>query len=355
MTKSLEVPWTTPKYDDPSYQENLRIVREDLPDVPLYIPPAKEAKGTALSLADIIRNSAENPREPVIDGLLNVGEIIGIHGMPEVFKTFFSLQVAESICTGKPLLGRWTVPQPHSVYFLETEMSVTALGERLRKMFAGRSLPDNLFFASDLQLKRFRRAGNLARKFALVGEWLNAQPADILVADTANVFFRGAEKPNDETSVGAFFDLLAGLPLLAKLFVRHNHRRRMEDSDGDPASRIRGSGQFIDVPDTLVEIRRKDKRTNQAELSVTKLRDGAKPPDLPLWFDASVCRLIPGSPLDELLRDGRKTREELLDSLQARFDISPRMGDSMLKSHEALKASQDGHKRVFEPQGGQGD
>jgi hypothetical protein len=307
--------------------------------------------GTGLSLADLIQRSRENPPVPIIDGLLNEGEIGGIHGLPEAFKTTLGLHIAEAICTGKPLLERWTVPRPRSVYFFESEMSGDALGARLAKMFAGKRLPDNLHFASKEDIKRFRRAVNLAAKFALLAQWLRDRPADVVILDTCNPLFRGAEKPNDETAVGRFFDLLAELPCLARLFVRHNHRPREDESDSDGSLRIRGSGQFADVPDMLIEMRRRDKRLNQGELAVTKLRNDSKPDDIGVWFDKPYCRLIPGSPMEYLLREGKVTREKLLEALESRFSISPRMADAKLKENQALRAVQEGHKRAWELEG----
>src|SRR5262249_14873564 len=93
---------------------------------------------------------------------------------------------------------------------------------------------------------------------------------DVLILDTANPFFRGKESPNDETTAGAFFDLLADLPTKTKLFVRHNHKPRMDDTGGDAAAKIRGSGQFGDVPDLLLELRQPKKQTNEAVRGVTK-------------------------------------------------------------------------------------
>jgi hypothetical protein len=40
---------------------------------------------------------------------------------------------------------------------------------------------------------------------------------DVLIIDTANPFFRGKESPNDETTAGAFFDLLEATPASVKL------------------------------------------------------------------------------------------------------------------------------------------
>ncbi|GEM_PF-2755305 len=301
------------------------------------------------SVQDLITAARQNPAKPVIVGLLNESEIAGLHGAPEVFKTTFCLQLAEALATGQSFLGVWQVPQPREVYFLEMEMSVPALGTRLAKIFAGRTPPTRVHFADTAQLRAFRRAAKLVDKFALLKGWVAEAKADVVILDTCNPFFRGRESPNDETTAGAFFDLLEALPAPTKLFVRHNHKRKLEDCDSDAAARIRGSGQFGDVPDLLLELQRLDKRTNEASLSVSKFRQGTKPEDLQLWFDSGDFRLITVPPLIHLLRAGPKSRSELLASLDSQFNLSQKSADTMIAEQRVfLVERMDGHRKVFE-------
>lgn len=300
-------------------------------------------------IADLIWRAKVSPPKPVIADLLHEKEIAGLHGAPEVFKTIFTLQLAESLATGKPFLGVWQVPKPRRVYFLETEMSEAALGNRLGKMYADETPPKGIYFANETQLKQFRRATDLAQKFSLLCEWLRESKPDVLILDTANPFFRGKESPNDETTAGAFFDLLADLPTKTKLFVRHNHKPRIDDSSGDAATKIRGSGQFGDVPDLLLELRRPDKRTNEAILSVSKYRHGCKPDDLTLWLDAGTLQLVSVPPVIHLLQSRPLTRRQLLAALDARFGIKQRKADELVREQRPYVVERmGGHERLFE-------
>jgi AAA domain len=298
-------------------------------------------------ISDLMREARENPAKPVIQGLLHEEEVAGLHGPPEVFKTMFTLQLAESLASGSPFLGEWRIPRKRTVYFFETEMSVTALGSRLAKMFKDRIPPSGVHFANETHLRRFRRAPNLSEKFKLLNEWVAETKADVVILDTCNPFFRGKESPNDETVAGAFFDNLAAVPASNKLFVRHNHKARMED-DLDSASKIRGSGQFADVPDLLLEITRMDKRTSEARLGVSKFRHGSKPDDMPIWFDSENFRLIAVPPVIHLLTAGPLPRLELLKSLQNCFGIGQRKADQMIAElRECLVEKMEGHRKVF--------
>jgi hypothetical protein len=216
-------------------------------------------------------------------------------------------------------------------------------------MFKGCIPPSGVHFADEARLRKFRRAPNLAEKFNLVYEWVLEVKADVVILDTCNPFFRGKESPNDETTVGAFFDLLDAVPAPTKLFVRHNHKRREEDSDRDAAAKVRGSGQFADVPDLLLELRRSDKRTQEAIVAISKFRHGSKPDDLPLWFDTGDFRLIAIPPVIHLLKAGPLTRPELLNGLDARFGIRHRKADDMVSEQRiCLVERMDGHRKVFE-------
>jgi len=300
-------------------------------------------------IAELIREARENPAKPVIQNLVHEHEIVGLHGPPEVFKTILTLQLAESLATGKPFLGVWRVPRPQTVYFFETEMSVVSLGGRLSRMFAGQAPPEKVIFADEKRLKKFKRAGNLAAKFALLNEWVQQAAADVVIVDTCNPFFRGKESANDETTAGAFFDHLEALPAPTKLFVRHNHKPRVEDAGADAAARIRGSGQFADVPDLLLEMRRTDKRIQQGELSITKFRHGGRPDNVTLWFDTGTFRLISLPPVIQVLQRGPLSRGELLEQLERRFGISQRLADDMINDQrQFLQEYQQGHQRMFE-------
>jgi hypothetical protein len=299
-------------------------------------------------IADLITAAKKNPLKPVITGLLNESETAGLHGPPEAFKTMLLLQLADCVANGECFLS-WPIPRRRTVYFFETEMSVPALGDRLAKMYKNRPAPRNVHFATEPQLRTFRKAANLREKFHLLNEWVGETAAELLILDTCNPFFRGKESPNDETTTGAFFDLLDACPAKTNLFARHNHKRRMEDTDADGAAKIRGSGQFGDVPDLLIELRRADKRTDKAILDVTKFRHGTKPDQLTLWFDRGHFRLIAVPPVIHLLLTRPLSRGELLSQLERRFGIKQRSGDGMINEQRAfLRDGQIGHKRAFE-------
>jgi hypothetical protein len=340
----------TPKLDNPPTATTSAI---GTPVATGVTAPARPG----LSLAELIHEAETNPPQPILEGLIHENDIVGLHGSQEAFKTMWCLQLAEALATGDWFLGAWKADRPHNVFFLETEMSVTALGKRACQMY-GQRVPPGLFFATEKELKQFRRAPDLAAKMNMLAGWLARYRAagieiDVVIVDTANPLFRGKQSPNDETTAGEFFDRLANLPGKLKLYVRHNRKRRGdnggEDLDEDAQSQ-RGSGQFADVPDLLMQMKRSDKRIDCAEVEVTKFRHGSKPPEFQLCFDRVDYRLIPYPKLIHLLRQDTRSREELIAGLKTHFNMGHNSAEVNLKSatqSEMIIETQRGHQKLF--------
>lgn len=301
-----------------------------------------------MDAAALIANYRVTPPCWVVEGLFSENEIGGLHGPQEVFKTIFCVQFQESLASGQPFLGAFPIPQARRTFLLETEMSATAIGRRLAAMFPTQAPPPGMLFASEAELRAFRRATGLQKKFQLVNHWVKERSADVLILDTCNPFFRGKQSANAEESAGEFFDLLENVPASLKIFARHNHKRR-DMEPGDDASLIRGSGQFADVPDFLIQLKREDRRTNEATLSFSKFRHGTRPDDLTLWFDVAAFRLTALPPIIYALIQDPCTRSELLERLNRCFGIGSRKGEQMLSAQRGYLVERgSGRQHVLE-------
>jgi AAA domain len=340
----------TPKVDNPPIAATSAVSTPIATGVTAPVRPG-------LSLAELIYEAETNPPQPILEGLIHENEIVGLHGTQEAFKTMFCLQLAEALATGDWFFGAWKATRSYNVFFLETEMSVTAMGKRARKMY-GQKVPSGLFFANEKELRQFRRAPNLSAKMALLEEWLSRYKAsgteiDVVIIDTANPFFRGKQSANEETVVGEFFDRFASLPVKLKLFVRHNRKRRGDngghDVDEDAQSQ-RGSGQFADVPDLLLQMKRPDKRVDSAEIEITKFRHGSKPEPMRVWFDKVEYRLIPYPPLVHILRGGPRSRDEVIAGLKAHFSMGHNGVETNLKTAKEsglITETPSGHRKLL--------
>lgn len=204
-----------------------------------------EGKLRTLTPKVLIRQASENPPEPIIDGLQNVGDILLLHGTEESFKSVLVVQMAESIAVGTRFLRIWDVPRPRTVGIIETEMHEAMLGTRLSQMFPDGNAPERMCFLGADVLRDWRRLKTLAGKFQLIREWIEQEGIEVLLIDTANDFFRGDNNPSDESIVGSFFDEVRNLDTKACILVRHDRKRRTDDIHGGSSNeQIRGSSEW---------------------------------------------------------------------------------------------------------------
>jgi hypothetical protein len=304
--------------------------------------------GSAVSVADLIRSAEENPPEPILDGLLYVNDVLLIHGTEESYKSVFITQLGVSIASGVPLLRYWRARGQRRVGIINTEMHPSMLGKRLAGMFASTPAPDNLCFMSTETLKLWRRQ-DLKFKFETMYKWIAEHSIEVLMIDTANDFFRGEQNPNDEGSVGEFFDRLRELPVHARVLVRHDRKKKDIDAESHSNELIRGSAEWKEDPEAILYLGRSDKRTNEVRLDVGKLRYGSKPGPFELWFDATTFQLTPLPPVIAVLEQGRRTRQEIIAECSTRFGIEERSATEMISAlRNVLREDRQGHNVTFE-------
>jgi hypothetical protein len=300
------------------------------------------------SAQELIRHAKEHPPEPIIQGLINKGDILLLHGSEESFKSVFILQIAESIATATPLLMTWNVPRAWKVGIIETEIHEVMLGERLLKMFPDGNSSSNLQFMGESALRGWRRLA-LREKFVSIQKWIEEKQIDVLMIDTANDFFRGTDNPSDERAVGGFFDELRSLRVGARAIVRHDRKQQAEMYDqANTNERIRGSSEWKEDPETILSLARVDRRTNEVGFEVGKLRYGRKPQPLKLWFDARTFRLTPLPPVIQVLYEADSSRGKLIAACEERFGLATKTVDNMLAEQKPyLTDKQAGHEKIF--------
>jgi len=223
------------------------------------------------------------------------------------------------------------------------------LGKRLAAMFRPPAPPpENLLFMSPESMKLWRRQ-EPGGKFDAIHRWIADHGIEVLMIDTANDFFRGNENPSDEGSVGAIFDRLRGLPVEARVVVRHDRKKKEIDAESHSNELIRGSAEWKEDPEAILYLGRRDKRTHEVRLDVGKLRYGTKPGPFELWFDAGTFRLTPLPPVIAVLEQGRRTRQEIIAECSRRFGIEERLASEMISTlRNVLREDRQGHSETFE-------
>jgi hypothetical protein len=298
------------------------------------------------SIAKLIRLARETSIPWIIDGLWQQGGIVIVHSLEEGFKSIFSYQMAEAIAAGSPLLRSWQVPRPRQVGIFETEMDDLEVGKRLGKMFP-QDWPESLIVSDQTLITEFRKKLTRESKMQCLDRWMKLNEIEILVWDTVNSMLATGE-PNSEKSVSQFFDGLALLPQKGTLLVRHDLKPSKDTEHRHTNQLVRGSNRLVEDASTVIHLSRTDKALNRVRLMVGKLRNGAKPDPMELWFDAATFRLTPLPPVAAMLEDGPRTRQDLIKCIGERFALKERAIDTSLREFQPLLIeSQRGHNRVF--------
>ncbi len=84
------------------------------------------------------------PAEPLLSPWLKRGTIALLVAKAGIGKTWAALTIAQALATGSTAFGRWNASQPRRVLYLDGEMSLEAMQERLQKLKATGDNIDNI-------------------------------------------------------------------------------------------------------------------------------------------------------------------------------------------------------------------
>ena len=76
------------------------------------------------------------PRKAIIDPLIMEGSSMEINGASGIGKTWFTLEMLCSICTGEKFLGKYEVANPRPVYYIDGEMPLESIRDRMNMIMS---------------------------------------------------------------------------------------------------------------------------------------------------------------------------------------------------------------------------
>jgi hypothetical protein len=181
------------------------------------------------------------PADPIIEDLFEAGDKVGIIASAKRKKTWFTIQLAISVATGRPFLG-WRIPRARRVLVVQPEIKPAHYHRRIRHMAEAMGItPADL--GDRLGIVNARGTGvdahdiqNLAATFR----------AELAIIDPFYKFSQGDEnKAQDVKPTLAAFDRITSQTGAAVLWVHHDAK----GSVGDRDSRDRGAGSNILIRD----------------------------------------------------------------------------------------------------------
>ncbi len=210
------------------------------PDAPVpyrTLPAAQVADPTA-------------PLRWLLTDLFLVGAAGILGGAPKVGKSFFALELAVAVASGRPALGRFAVVAPGPVLLLAAEDPPAVVVQRLAALATAReaalaTLPIAVIVEPGLRLPE-----GLDRLAATVGQ----QQARLLILDPLIRVHRA-----DENSAGEMAAILDGVRALARATdcaVLLVHHTRKAAAGGVAGHALRGSSDLHAFGDTNLYLRR---------------------------------------------------------------------------------------------------
>ena len=229
------------------------------------------------------------------EGLLDLGDTLLLVGPSEVGKSFFALQLAFDLATGRPFLGRYTVSRPTSVLLLQSEMSEGRYQERVRKL--RRNYPDK-YIPLELATTYIFRLDN-DEDFAQLQDAIGAVNAEVLILDPLRPFFQGDE--NSSQVIDNLFHTIRALNQSKPIttILSHHESKPNADTFGRDLRagkyKSRGSSVLTDRPGSVFRLEpTRDYETVRLVFEKTRSFDELKKPQpLTLIKDLDTGLFIP--------------------------------------------------------------
>jgi hypothetical protein len=203
-----------------------------------------------------------------------------IVGPPKSFKSFFALEMAFALATGKPFLGEFTIPSPRSVLLIQEESGRKAFQERIRRAGGIYGQADNAYFISN-------RPYNLEKSEGLERlrvEIETHRPAMVILDPLAS-FVRGDE--NRQQEMGAFIRTIRDLRNkydCAFCIVHHSKKGKPDD--------FRGSSVFHAASEVTIRISRLTEDVARSKVTF-ELKDGESPARMDIMYRQTTGALTP--------------------------------------------------------------
>lgn len=290
----------------PNAAEAERLRRQDRADTdPKLWTDAERAEATARqhAAANTCKDAADwmeepdEPDNPLIHGLIEVGSLAAIVGPAKAAKSWLAEELAVCIATGADFFGRKVKRQ--RVYYANVEISPRQFKKRLR------SICKRLAVApSDLRGWLF--VENL-RGYTATWKWCydeaRRRNAEAVVIDPFYQVFKGCET-NEADCQAAVEEMKKFVAAGLTTFIVF-HAPKGYSGDRQIVDMISGSSVLVRFPENVIAIlpHATDKEARVVDCSV--LRDYAAPDPFTVKFDDGALMLAPDVP--PVLKSGQRT------------------------------------------------
>ena len=176
----------------------------ELSDLIAIASDATRESGTrAISIKELLNYQAR-PREFLLEPILQERDLVMLHAWRGLGKSQLALSIAYSVASGGPCL-RWRAPKPRRVLYVDGELPLSTLQERMIHLIAGSDVEppssDYLrFITPDIMPDGF--VPNLAwpEGQAMLDDEIGKQKSELVIIDSISTLCSGAGRENEAES-----------------------------------------------------------------------------------------------------------------------------------------------------------
>jgi hypothetical protein len=228
------------------------------------------------------------------------GAVCFIHASSGVGKSYFTLQLANDMATGRKFLGldMFDVPKPRKVLMLQAEMPDAWWQPRTRQLerVMNGDISNNLMLVNDrFTLSECDRWGNFVSHFEILEAMVKQHRPEVIIMDPLSGFYDLSESNNDQNR--KFMERLTWIAIrygIAIIMVHHDRK----DQTGNPMHTMRGATAFTDWATSVWGLRQSMDEDEKGRETIVSKTD--------IDFLIEKCRLANGPRPDKI----RMTRIE---------------------------------------------
>lgn len=298
------------------------------------------------TVAELIKWGKEHPISWYVPDTIVEGGVHVLHGSEASFKTMFTLQLHEALALGGEFLLR-KVDGGLKTGIAQLEMSPKLFSNRVAN-FWPEDAPHIEVLPGNLRLQVLKQKTPEGR-ISVIAEWARSKELQFVSVDSlAKLFPPGCDVNRQDLASEIFSQAQNNLPTL--FLLAHDRKLGHEAKGVQPIgnAEIVGSGRMAQDPDMVFQMVRQDKRLCNVDFSWGKVREGAAPEPLPLYFDMVDFRLYPINPLLHLLP---RLQTELIAETKSRYGRQERTAKEYLAELKDLQLA-DGSPAVHEEPAG---
>lgn len=221
----------------------------DSPTAPTHavtsVPPALKI----LNMEELLTLNVK-PRGHILEPIIPEQGLVMVHASRGIGKTYFAFTIAYAVASGGRAFNRWDAKEPHSVLYLDGEMPLASVQERIRNLVEATgyapSNPNSLrFLTPDMQTDWLMP--NLATEEGQDAIEPFVQDADLIIVDNLATLARTG-KANSEDE---WWPVQSWL-----LRMRHRGKSALIVHHDGKGQTQRGTSSKEDILDTVIQLKR---------------------------------------------------------------------------------------------------